>query len=905
MRLLKCGIPVIGAMTIATGLFGCADESHWGSSSNEKGSISLTLSTDSGIMTAKPVFRSEDEENADNATNLSTYCDVPSPEDFSIKLEKTTTGEVSTWSSLSSFKEHIANNTFDTGTYTLTAYYDEKGKQDFEAPYFEASTTFNVLSDQDNEVNLTAELKNSMVKINYTDGFKNYMKDYHTKIRTEGLGEPITYGTLETRPVFIEPNNATLSVHFTTKAKEITSSLSLDAFAPLAKTLHNITFDISENASAEEAILTVTFDDTLEDEDINIDLTKELLTSPAPVITCEGFENGATLDMLEGGDNISSVKMTANASDNIQSAILTIESTNYVPSWGKEIDLCKATTEQQTAIKNAGIEAIGFGFEGKETDLIATLDLTKFGTGDLQKGNHKVSLVVIDSKGKTSETASVTFDNQEITLQKIGDPSIVYASNKAELTFDYNGLNPMDDIHFYEGEVRVFPSSCIPTSGVEQTGTRASEKKRYLITLPLNNTVKSEVAIKASHKGTKDLGEFNIPVTIPEYKIEAYDAFSKYAYVKITTPGSSDPTILSAVTQNIQLKGNGTDLTISERDTQKGIVKVTGLIPSILNDDESVNKSSYLITSSIIKGTGEQENEWINWTANDGTFSTEVELRIPNSNFEGHGETYDMNGLQVGGEYRVSPVDYHHTSSFSVTLPADWATINTLTAWKESSNKNTWFIVPSSWLEDGQAKMRNVGYNHAGTTPAKSGGAFNTKYYCENAPSDSQLVHAAGEIFLGSYSFNGTESRTDGTGFSSRPAAISFYYEYQPINGDTGYAKIELLDVNGKSLGSDVFELTEGSGTKTLNFNYDKFGSKAAKLIVSFKSSNSSTPPINIPSGDSLNESVGLGNKTIGTNEYHAVATGSILKIDNVKAVYGDGTDTPANAPKKSTKKRR
>lgn len=896
MRHLKFGIPVAGTLFLAIGLGGCSDENPWGNSSNEKGSISLNLTTDSNIKTAKPLFRSEEDENTPDPNHLSTYCVVPSPEDFSIKLEKSTTGEISSWSSLNAFKEHIAKNKFDTGTYTLTAYYGEKGKQDFEAPYFEASTTFNVLADQDNEVTLNAELKNSMVKINYTDGFKNYMKDYHTKIRTEGLGDPITYGTLETRPVFIEPNNASLSVHFTTKVKEITSSLSLDAIAPLAKTLHNITFDISENAGSDEATLTVSFDDTLEDEDIKIDLTEELLTTPAPIINCEGFENGATIDLLEGSDNISSVIMTATASDKIQSAILTIESANYIPSWGKEIDLCKATPAQQTAITNAGIDAIGFGFNGTETDLMAKLDLTKFGKSDLKKGNHKVSLVVTDAKGKTSETASVTFDNQEITLELIDNPAIAYASNKCELTFDYNGLNPMEDIHFFEGDARVTPTSCI-----EQTGTRASEKKRYLITLPLSNTVKPNVAIKASHKGTTSLGEFTIPVTIPEYKIEAFDAFSKYAYVKIST---TDPSILSAVTENIIIKGNGNSLTISERDAQNGIVKIIGLTPSTLNeDDESVNLSSYVVTSSITKG--EKENEWINWSENYGSFTTETELPIPNGNFTQSGKTLESEELQDGGEFQAG-VKYKLKSSFSRILPYGWATINDLTAWSGSSNKNTWYVVPSSWLdtESKRGYMRNVGYNHKG--PDIEVSKWTGATYSKNAPSDNQLEKAAGEIFLGEYSFNGEVSRIDGIAFSSRPSSISFDYEYAPIDGDTGYAKIEILDVDGQSLGSKVFDLTETYGSETLQLIYGKFGKQASKLIVSFKSSNKENPPINIPSGTDLKEEGHNGwSPNVPVNSYKAVATGSQLWIDNVTAVYGDGTGSPANAPKRNANKRR
>ncbi len=874
MKHFKLGYTIIGATAALIGLAACADENPWGNTSKDYGSIRLSLSTGSDIATAKPVFRSGDDSRANDPNDLNTYIDVPSPEDFSIKLEKSDGSYSKTWTSLSAFKEEAAKSTFNTGSYTMTAYFGEKGKQDFNAPYFEASSTFTVLSDQTKEVNLEAELKNSMVSVNYTDAFKDYMKDYHTKIHTEGKTDDIIYRMDETKPAFLEPNNASLTVHFTTKNKDYTKDLYLGEFAPQAKTLHNMTLDVTESQNGDRTLI-ISFDETLEEDDIIIDLTDELYTTPAPVITCVGFNNGETVDMLEGTNSSSDLKMTVFAEGIIESAKFTVSSNKYDPAWGKEIDLCKATDLQKQQINQAGIEANGFGFE-RTTDKSAFLTLTKFGRS-LPKGVHEISLVVTDKNDCVSETACVILNSEEITIIQVGESTpIEYGSGTATLTLDYNGQNPSDLVFRSNGQ------DLTVSSFEEDTSTRAFETKRYTFSLTnVPGTTKSSVSISVAHK-TKQPENFEIPVNVPLYKIEEYDAFSKYAYLRIS---ADDPSKLSLIMDNIAIKGNGKELSIASKDASTGIITLTGLEQTTVYD----------VTSSIT------EDAWINY----GSFTTETELIIPNGDFSQiDSKKLESGTLQVGGRFSAGfNIYYKHNSKFSYNLPSDWATINSKTAWDKSSNQNTWYVVPSSWLENGNGLMRNVGYNNSGDNIPDDQHAAAT--YNKNAPSENQLIKAAGEIFLGKYSFNGTETKSEGIDFASRPQSVTFDYDYTPINEDKGYALIEILDTEGNSLGKEVFALDAGSGSEKINFNYGTFGKKAAILKVSFKSSNQETPPINIPSGDNLNEGK-TGNNDVPVNLYKAVATGSVLKIDNVVAHYGDAPGTtPAAAQKRKTTKRK
>lgn len=862
---------------------GCADENPWATAKQDQGSIHLTLGADTDLATSKPQFRSTGNSGSDNLRN---YIEVPEASDFSIRLEKADGSYSKTWTNLQSFLDYTGEHTFDVGAYSLTAYYGEEGRQDFDSPYMEASASFNVLSGKTQEVDLTAELKNSMVKVNYTDAFKNYMSSYHARLHTEGRSDDILYHDGEQRCAFIEPNSATLAVHFTTKESGVNSSKIIGNFAPMAKTLHNVTFDIVPNRNG-DATLSVSFDDSLEEDNIEIDLTEELLTTAAPTIKfSEGYFDGQTIDMLANTAMSTPLRLDVYAPGEIKSASLIVESTNFTPSWGGEINLTGISAEQKQQLNSCGIAFEGFGSADKPAGKFAAIDFTNFNKY-LGKGSHKVSLLVTDKNDCVSETASFTINSEEITVDIVGQPRMGYCGEEATVSVDYNGQNP-GDLEFRTYSVTGAAVVMSVKSWSEDTSTRGFEKRRYTFTLGLPDTAIAAcdyMNFDIYQSGTTKKASGKIEIDVPDYTLD-YDAFSHYVLIRVNM--AQHPELREAAMRHIRIALDGETVSSNIlRDYSTGIITIGGLTKSTI----------YGVKSSI---TSDQ-------TVNtNGSFKTEDALEVPNGNFNGHGEKLEMSDLQVGGQYKVSPANYTIKSSFSYTLPADWATVNDLTAWEGSTNKNTWFIVPSSWLDtnENMGYMRNVGYSHNGTTPATSGGAFNTKYYCENTPSESELSKAAGELFLGTYSFNGTESRSEGIGFASRPNSISFDYDYTPTGSDEGYAHIKLTGTDGETLAEKTYALPSGQGSIHLPIDYQHFGSKASMLAVSFKSSNQATPPITIPTGKALSEGISLGSKTIGANTYHALATGSILKIDNVTANYDNvaGSSKPA---RKTTSKRK
>lgn len=368
------------------------------------------------------------------------------------------------------------------------------------------------------------------------------------------------------------------------------------------------------------------------------------------------------------------------------------------------------------------------------------------------------------------------------------------------------------------------------------------------------------------------LGTFdNISVSAPEYTISV-DAFAKYAYLKINT---NDEEARKFITQNINISNNSSALTIAnDRDLNKGIITVTGL----------ASATKYATLKSKI--TGWEKEMSIT------EFTTETEEPIPNGDFSQTTQTINMTNVQVGGTYTGTTFNnpkYHWSSSIVKSTPDDWATINAKTCWTDANNKNTWFCVPSTYVENGKVIIRSVGYDHNGTTPdnCKKTGV----YYNDKAPSFGDGKQIAGELFLGSYLFNGTEKRAEGINFSSRPSSVTFKYTYTPLNNETANAEFIVCDASGKEIASASENLSAKSSetTKTLPFNgYSEFGAEAAIVKVKFKSSTASLPAISIPSGTALKEKDGvhLSNETIDPDSYHALAVGSVLTITSVNFNY-------------------
>lgn len=271
----------------------------------------------------------------------------------------------------------------------------------------------------------------------------------------------------------------------------------------------------------------------------------------------------------------------------------------------------------------------------------------------------------------------------------------------------------------------------------------------------------------------------------------------------------------------------------------------------------------------------------------NGDFSVESDQRV----------NFGNRTIQVGSKYRNTVfTDYTISSSIDRGMPSGWSSINAKTCFDGASNANSWYVVPSTFLENGRVIVRTVGYSHNGKDLGVSGNAANFTYYGTNYPEKADLNIAIGELFLGSYAFDSNgEQRVDGVSFTSRPLTLSFQYRYTPCNNENAEAYIKVLNSSGKEISQGVLRMEATSEMKTATVVLDiyEFGENASLLQLGFKSTSSSirVPEINIPTGSALDEGFdSRGDKTKPANDYKAFAKGSELIIDDVRLGY----DPPA-----------
>jgi hypothetical protein len=796
------------------------------------GTISPTVSLDASVVTSKQAARSR-----------AALADI-SVEDLKLTLTAALTGAVSEFQGVSNFP---TNQKWSVGDYTLVASYGDVTDEGFEKPALSGSTTFTVEDGETSDVSLTASMQNTMVTVKYSDAFKNYMTSYSAVLHSSG-GDYIDYADDETRPAYLRPGEVALNVTFT-KPSGVSATIEAARFTAEAKHSYTVTIDLSNETGTPK--LAVVFDELVEQEDVTIDISDLLLSTPAPTVTTSGFTSGETLSVVEGSTVSNPAIFNIMAKGLISSATLTTSSTSLISQgWPAEIDLANCTAAQQATLTSLGLKAAGLF---RNPDMMAQLDLSnvlsKISPVD-NDANGNVStftLEVKDKNSKVSDHVSFSVAIEQLTLA-LSYSGAYTGEDTIDLTCTSNGNNLADNVKVqYLNDFGGWSDAEI-VSVTAQSRSRATTASTY--TIKINTpSVNRTLEFRAIY-GSKTTETVEVKVTSFEAAIASNNVYAKHALLTVNTPDDNNSSAASIASKcKVYLStDNGSTYAIATSSTDgSNYITVSGL-----------NAETTYLARVEVNGI----------KSNRASFTTEATPQLPNSGMESW--------------YTEQPFSQYQLLYYAGSSSSDcaWGTMNNLTTSTGGSGNSvtsyggTSYRATSGTKSTTDAKtgsyaalIRTVGWGSKNTA---AGTAVGT---CSNI--------TAGELYLGSYN-SSTSSPNYGYAFAARPSALKFNYKYSVVksgNGDYGVAEIKILDASGNVVASNSVKIAEQSSyaSLTVPLTYAANSAKCATIQVNFKSSGNSAA---LTKSSTYMTFPALANYTDG--EY----VGSQLYVDDIELVY-------------------
>lgn len=905
MKLLKTAF----SLGLIVMMAACADESPWKSETTSgKGGIKLTLTSSNEVNTSIPKTKATTQDII-----------TPPSSEFKIRLAKVDGTYAKTWNSLEDFAKE---DEFSVGVYELEAFYGDINSQGFVKPgekayehsyYYGRIDEITVYEEQDTHVRISAGLANSIVEVDYTDAFKSYFQSWNTILKTDGK-DNVVLGSNE-GTCYVTPGDVDIVMDAVLENGN-TIFLNPAAFEAEPQHLYKITYDVF-NGEVGSAMLRVSFNDDTTIEDKFVELTDDLDSKAAPIVNTVGFDSG---ELFEGQVGVAmpdnKMQFEVIARGGIEKAVLSINTETKLPftflSNGK-IDLCSASEQQQEAMVEAGIKARGF-FNNQEN--LAFLDITDF-CKTLPAGEYTISLQITDPLEQTHDVDDAVLKlNLVDTNSEIVLTNCEFGDNFADITVKYDGPDPtMNGANPFSFKLIVprtgieNPVEIINIGSADQPLSRATyDSHTYVFRVGLPSEAADEYPVRMYFNNSKDAvdKDHSIIVKYPQYKME-YDPFALSLRMRVSE--CEDVAKKDKLLERLRIflqdnDGNLNEVTDLEMDKVSGILSCKGL----------KSNSDYTIKTTLkIKAFKDLLDD--DYMTID-PITTEEELEVPNGNFEDTTKTVSIDKITVGGQYYINAVyrqdHIWNYSSIDINEAKEWGSLNSYTCWDNGEqNKNTWYRVPGTFVNDGIYTIRTVGFSHVDTGIPESKNGVVTDYYCKNVPDEADLEKCAGELFLGTYTYNGNKNPSNegaGVAFLSRPASLTFNYSYMPYNNDEAEVEIKLKDEKGIEIASGRNIMTSTMESNPWNFKENNFSnpktpmtvkfssyafnSKPYILEIKFKSSNKEFPEIYIPTGKELDEGIKTSDYTkeekriLPANQYHSYSKGSVLKISDLKFNY-------------------
>lgn len=834
----------IGAVTML--LTSCSE--GWGPSEGEgKGFISPFVEVDTKTVSSRSV-------------ETRTEIEGLKKEDLTLKLTKND----GTGSWTSKYSDFNIDRPFGVGGYTLEAYYGDPNEQGFEKPAVYGSTTLTVKDGETTDVKLTASLANSLVGLSYTQSFQEYMADWSASVNG------ISYAKDETRRVYVKPGDVTLKL-FVTKPNGVKAEFTLDPVKAEAKHQYNVTIGLKEGAGS--AVLTVTFDDDMFTEDIEIDLSDKILTAPVPVIDPDGFESGTPLKIISGLTKSGELSMSIIAQSGLHSVTMkTSSSSLQFQGWPAEIELMGADVASQSKLTGLGLAVLGLWKTPGEMAYIDFSAVSK-NIAYLENSDNSTTITVVakDILMRESEPVVLNIKVELLNLELSSAGEYFNPGNPLNVNLiEFNGTK--DNIENGDISFQYYDSNG-KWREIKVIAAKENTDGSYTVTLETPN-VEYELKLKAV---CGNVSSNILPVSTAPFDVEALDnnVFAKHAFIKVLgTEENADQNPTEG--KFFIKKKNDSEYTEAQTSIEDGYVKIVGLDPD----------TDYLVKVQI--------NDL---SSKSTSLHTEAALPVPNGDFEDLQTFLEGYVINQGGywsdltHWNLTGPGEMNKETYNISEPLKWSTVNSKTCNLSSISLNTWFVVPSTYntsdCQNGKNAMviRNVGFNYNGTVPSRDSNRDIHPYNGKD-PGRTSEHNAAGKLFLGNYKVNTedlTEIYDEGYDFSSRPNKLIGYYKYitRSIDENDKGIIIVTIEFNDNIIVTNSVELDPVSDWTKFSVdlfeNNKLYNYKSQKLKIMISSSNNC-------SYNYVEEDQNI--KTQPITEYTQKYLGSELYIDNLQFEY-------------------
>ena len=212
-------------------------------------------------------------ETTVDITRANISCTTPTTEDFALTIDGVGHTYTANFASVTEFNE--GDYYLHNGSYKASVVAGDLTQEGYDKATFVGSVNFEIAARQNTEVQISAKIANTLVKVEVTDAFKNYFVGGHTLTLVTAAGNEFDV-TTQSQPLFIAP--AAFSIKGTATKQPNQSGaegtvVTLPEYkleSPAAQTYYTVKFDVE---SAGGTHLTISLNDTLAE---SIEIEQEL-----------------------------------------------------------------------------------------------------------------------------------------------------------------------------------------------------------------------------------------------------------------------------------------------------------------------------------------------------------------------------------------------------------------------------------------------------------------------------------------------------------------------------------------------------------------------------------------------------------------------------------------------------